>query len=169
LWKTYVCIGFRKPYCCFSSVAIWHIINAIVPLLCGRAFQFLKFLHNGGILLAFKKVPTYHLWFHQKINLSNKISCMVRPSREVTSRNGCTWLHPMQSPDFGNALPLGPYLPGKMTLLGWLCESAFTSAPSIGNPLWPNKFFWAKFHQIVIQIQICHLKIPFFFTIIYPI
>jgi hypothetical protein len=86
LWKTYVCIGFRKPYCCFSTVAIWHIINAIVFLFCGQAFQFLKFLHNGGILLAFLKVPTYHLWFHQKINLSNKISCMVRPSWEVTSR-----------------------------------------------------------------------------------
>jgi hypothetical protein len=27
--KTYVCIGFLKTYCCFHSVAIWHIINAL--------------------------------------------------------------------------------------------------------------------------------------------
>jgi hypothetical protein len=31
------------------------IINAIVPLLGGGAFQYLKFLHNGDVYLVFKK------------------------------------------------------------------------------------------------------------------
>jgi len=51
--KNYVCIGFLKPDCCFSTIGIRHIVNARVPLLCAGVFQFLKFLHNGGVLLAF--------------------------------------------------------------------------------------------------------------------
>jgi len=97
---------------------------------------------------SFPKVPPQ--WRYTSCFLkSSYLACMVSPKNKFKQQNfmhgkaimggyysqGCTWLHPMQSPDFGNALPLGPYLPCKMTLLGGLCEPAFSNAPSIGNPL----------------------------------
>ncbi len=74
MWKTYGCIGFLKPYCCFSSVAIWHIVNARVPLPYAGAFQFLKFLHNGGLLLAYFFKSSY-------------LASMVSPKNKLKQQN----------------------------------------------------------------------------------
>ncbi len=64
---------------------------------------------------------------------SSYLANMVSPKNKLKQQNfmhgkaimqgcyqwwGCTWLHLIQSPDFGNALPLGPYVACKTHCLG---------------------------------------------------
>ncbi len=147
-----------EDYKCNSSPAWW------------RSFSIPKVPRQWGCTSCFLKVPTQQVWYHQKKRFKQQ---NFMHGKAIVGGcyqwQGCTLIHLMQSPDFGNALHLGPYIPCKRHCLG-----DYVNQPSpVHHPLAtrydkPN-FLGAKFHQIVIQIQIPHQKFPFFCMIICPL